>query len=142
MHPSSFPLGRRRQRAFTLIELMVGVAVVGILLAVAVPGFQSQMQKSRRVDAMNALATAQQAQERWRGNNISYAASLATLGLGAATADGYYTLAVSGASATGYTLTATAVAGKSQARDTACSALKLTVVRGDATTGPAGCWSK
>ena len=121
---------------------MIGVAIVGILAAVAVPGFQSQLRQSRRVDAMNALATAQQAQERWRGINLSYAGTMTTLGLGDSTVDGLYTLAVSGASATGYTLTATAVSGKSQAADTGCTNLTVTVVRGDATTAPATCWRK
>jgi type IV pilus assembly protein PilE len=101
----------------------------------------------------------QQAQERWRSNNSSYAANaaLATAhpaGLGLAsngvlplpTEKGYYTVAISGESATGYTVTATAVTGTSQVKDTGCTALSMVVVNGnvDGSTGytPPGCWSK
>ena len=40
---------------FTLIELMVTITIIGILIAVAVPVYNSSIQKSRRTDAKNAL---------------------------------------------------------------------------------------
>ena len=44
-----------RQQAFTLIELMIAVAIVGVLAAVAYPTYQNSVQKSRRADAQAAL---------------------------------------------------------------------------------------
>ncbi|MFO8046335.1 MAG: prepilin-type N-terminal cleavage/methylation domain-containing protein, partial [Halomonas sp.] len=47
----------RRSAGFTLIELMIAVAVIGILAAIAIPRYQSYVEKARRTDAMSALTT-------------------------------------------------------------------------------------
>lgn len=61
------------QRGFTLIELMIVVAVVSILAAIAVPSYQDSVQKSRRADAQAALQQFRQAMERYyTKNNFSY----------------------------------------------------------------------
>jgi type IV pilus assembly protein PilE len=46
---------RRRQGGFSLVELVIVVAIVGILSAVAIPNFKSYMMKSRRAEAYNGL---------------------------------------------------------------------------------------
>jgi type IV pilus assembly protein PilE len=135
----------RAQRGFTLIELMIVVAIAGILAAVAYPSFMDQVRKARRADAIDVVSRVQQAQERWRANNPAYAA-LATLGIAAASPGGYYTIAstpgANAAAANSYTVTATAVAGKSQAGDTGCTPLTLTVAGGTPTYTPASCWKR
>lgn len=139
----------RNVHGFTLIELMVVVAIVGILASVAYPSFISQVIKSRRSDAVVSMSRFQHAQERWRANNTTYASNTETttaapsgLGLSATTEGGYYTMIVTSNTATSYTLTAEAVSGKSQASDTGCSILTVTVANGTATTTPENCWSK
>lgn len=137
---------------FTLIEMMVVVAIVGILASVAYPSYMNQVRKSRRSDAVVAMSGVQQAQERWRANNATYASNaqmtaLTTdtppgLGQSATTAGGYYTLVMSSNTATGYTLTAGAVSGKSQASDTSCTSLVITVTNGSGDKTPTTCWSK
>ncbi|MBK5937990.1 hypothetical protein CCR96_01580 [Halochromatium roseum] len=57
---------------FTLIELMIAVAIVGILAAIAYPSYLDYVRKSRRSDALSALSSTQLAQEKWRANNIAY----------------------------------------------------------------------
>ena len=108
----------RASRGFTLVELLVAVVVIAILAAVAVPAYRDQIRKGRRAEAHEALMQVQTAQERWRSNNVSYAATVAALGQSAVSASGNYAIGVSGATATGYTATATAQA--KQAGDSAC----------------------
>jgi type IV pilus assembly protein PilE len=65
-------------RGFTLIELMIVVAVVGVLTAIAYPSYQAQMQKSRRADGLTMLTRIMQAQERFYTLNNRYTVSLGT----------------------------------------------------------------
>lgn len=131
MNLSTAPQARRQSpkpNGFTLIELMIVVAVVGILAAVAYPSYMDQVRKSRRSDAVAALSAVQQAQERWRANNPAYASTIAALGITSPTSGSYYTLGINTTPAptgAGYVATASAVSGKSQASDTGCTALNV-----------------
>lgn len=129
-------------RGFTLIEMMVAVVIVGILGALALPSFSSQMSQGRRADAIEALSSVQQAQERWRGMQPSYAASLGALGLTASSKAGDYGLTLSNVTGNGYTVRATAVAGRRQAADTACTTITLTVAGGTISSAPESCWRR
>lgn len=107
----------KKLAGFTLIELMIVVAVVAILAAVAFPSYQEHVRKGNRVDAMTALTDLHVAQERWRSYNTQYAASLADLNRAATSESGLYTLAITAADAAGFTATATPAAGSRQAGD-------------------------
>jgi type IV pilus assembly protein PilE len=154
--------GRRAIAGFTLIELMIVVVVIAVLAAIALPSFLNSVRKSRRAEAVSATAQIQQAQERFRANCPCFAHSVsnavnpacpaacpgtgADAGLGiAAVAGARYTYGLSATTATGYTLTATAVAGSSQAADsqggTPCSPLVVTMTGGNTVRTPAVCWS-
>lgn len=132
----------RRAAGFTLLELMVTLAIVAILAAVAYPSYMNSVRKGRRSDAADAATLVLQAQERRRSNNPAYTATLGDLPAPTTSAGGYYTLALSAATATGYTLTMTAVGGKSQASDTGCTSLVVAVAGGNPTYTPATCWSR
>ncbi len=132
-------------RGVTLIELMIAVAIVGLLGAVAYPTFMDSIRKSRRSDAFQAISAIQLAQERCRANNALYCASITALptadppGLNLLTTsgNGYYTLALDAISATGYRVTATPVGGRSQVNDGDCARLRATVAAGNITYGSA-----
>lgn len=139
---------RRLNRGFTLIELMIAVVIVVVLAAVALPSFLDSLRKSRRAEAFAALSAVQQAQERWRSSNAAYSENLTEapdatppdprgLGLSATTTGGLYSVALTGTSATGYTVSAVAVAGKSQAADATCRTLAVRVTGAQITY--AGC---
>jgi type IV pilus assembly protein PilE len=51
-------------KGFTLVELMIAVAVVGILAAIAIPSYQESLKKSRRSDAQASLMNFANAMER------------------------------------------------------------------------------
>jgi len=99
-------------KGFTLIELMVVVAIVGIIAAIAIPSYTEQVHKSRRSDAVRAIGQVQLELERWRAENPSYA-NCAGTGCGsgtypAASSSDFYTIqfASPAPTATGYTITA------------------------------------
>ncbi|HET7794347.1 MAG TPA: type IV pilin protein [Rhizobacter sp.] len=119
---------QQQQRGFTLIELTVTTAIVGILAATAYPSFTGPVYKVRRTDAITALMQLQMSQERWRSGHTSYA-SLAELNTSASSSMRYYALSVTESSETGFSATATGTGA--QAADTACRVLRLTVTGGD-----------
>jgi type IV pilus assembly protein PilE len=96
----------KRNSGFTLIELMITVAVVAILAGIAYPSYTEYVKKARRADAKAALLKVQLAQEKYRTNNTSYG-TLAQIGVSSTSPDQYYTIAVSNNTATAYTATAT-----------------------------------
>lgn len=131
------PTQQDLRAGFTLVELMIALAVMALLAALAWPALQEAVQRSRRADGMSALATVMQAQERWRANNPTYQATLADLpGAGnARSPDGHYDLSlVDGTvTATAYTVQATARSSSPQTDDTKCRSLQVVVAGGTIT---------
>lgn len=120
----------RQTRGFTLIELMLGIVVLGILAAVALPAYQSHVLKGRRADAITALSTIQQTQERMRSNRSSYVSTLSDLGI--SDTSEHYQLSLSGVGnppsfASGFIATARPRSGGRQASDNQCAQMSITV---------------
>lgn len=67
-------------KGFTLIELMIVVAVIGIIAAIAYPAYQGQVQKTRRTDGKAKLMEIMQAQERNYTVSLTYVTDLTLLG--------------------------------------------------------------
>lgn len=143
------------QTGFTLVELMIALAIMAILAAIAWPSLRDAVQKSRRADGMSALANVLQAQERWRANNPTYQDTLANLpGAQSSTSpDQHYTitLVADSVSATTYTVQATARSSSPQADDSRCQTLRVAVDGGNivysslasgnaANAAPDPCW--
>ena len=120
----------RAARGFTLIELMVVVAVVAILVAIAVPSYSEAVRKGKRGQAKSDLVEAAQIAERYRTINNTYTGlSVGTAGTDeifdqspkTGTAD--YNIATSGTpDATTFKLTATPTGGQANDR---CGVLSI-----------------
>lgn len=123
-------LSHLKARGFTLVELMVALAVAGILAAIAYPAYVKQMQKGRRADALAALTAIMQAQERYRANGPNYATSLVDLNMDLTKLAPYYQFTLTGVGAqagfsTGFQATATALSSGPQAADLTCKSLTV-----------------
>jgi len=108
--------GARSIRGFTLIELMVVVAIIGILVGIAVPTYQDSVRKSRRGQAKADLAEVAQAMERYYTVNNTYVgANLAIIAMTQSpkTGTARYTISFSGATtASTFVLRAQPTAGQ------------------------------
>lgn len=68
---------KMKQRGFTLIELMIVIAIIGILVAVVMPGYRNYVLESQRQDTMGKLLQVVQLQERFYLNNVTYTQTMA-----------------------------------------------------------------
>ena len=121
----------RLQRGFTLMELMVVVAIVGILVGIAVPTYQDSVRKSRRGQAKADLAEAAQAMERYYTMQNTYVgANLAAIGAPTQSPKGsdtvHYAISLNGApTASAFSLQAVPSTSTGQSKDK-CGTLGIT----------------
>ena len=147
----------RSARGFTLIELMIAVAIVGILVKLAYPAYTQSVMKSRRATAKTAFLDLAQREERFMSTNNAYSAT-ATPDLGynsgssfpinvSSGSTAYYQLSVtvvapSASGAASFTGTATRI--NAQTSDAVCGDYQIlsSGVQSNinATGTPATCW--
>ncbi|MGE5470743.1 MAG: type IV pilin protein [Bacteroidota bacterium] len=128
------------QKGFTLVELMIVVAIIGILSAIAYPNYMEYVRSSARADAKAALMENAQYLERYQTTSNKYdvaagvISSVSPKGASGSAVRYNITLAVPGA--TTYTLTATPTGAQAVDR---CGTLTLTA-NGTRSPTTSGCW--
>lgn len=142
---------KQTQQGFTLIELMITVAIVGILAGIAYPSYQDSVMKSRRADVKGVVLGLANAMERRFTETNSYLGAAGTLVTPADTGApriysippetaSFYTVTISAATASSYTLSA--VPTGVQTNDI-CGTLTLThigVKNNSAGLSQSACW--
>ena len=131
---------------FTLIELMITVAIMGIIAAIAYPSYTSFIMQGRRADAIESLMALAVAEEKHYMQYKTYTTSVSSL---ASTSSDYYTL-VSVAGPTGdigtsFLISATAKSGTSQASDDECAVFTINsrnerLAKNSSSGSSADCW--
>ena len=128
---------KKENNGFTLIELMIAVAIIGILASIAYPAYLDYIREARRADAQASLLELQINQERYRSYNASYATinQLSTAELSFPEDTEFYTFnEPTSLSNSSYTLSASPLG--SQTAD--CEGKDLWIT--ESSKGPAECW--
>lgn len=127
-------VGDMKNQGFTLIELMIAVAIIGILAAIAYPAYQEYVKKTKRVEAQAELVDIASKLQRYKVANFTYLQPLvapATVGLPITLANigetvpltiprqrqALYTITLTGVGANTWTLTATPINNTTQQLD-------------------------
>lgn len=130
---------QQKQQGFTLIEIMIVVAIIATIAAFAYPSYVEQVRKSKRSDAQIGLQQIAQRQEAYFSRTYSYAATLSQLNYAADTIDSpetQYSLTISSITpgtcngtranaCTAFTLRAQPKTSTSQTHDTSCATFTL-----------------
>ncbi len=133
---------RTNSSGFSLMELMIALAIVGILARIAIPAYTDQVRKTRRADAQSVLLELTQSLERFYTNNNTFVG--ATLPITQAPKEGatkYYNLSFTAAqTATAFSIRAVPIAGSDQASDR-CGTMTITNAGvKTVSTSATGCW--
>ncbi|GIU45849.1 type IV minor pilin protein PilE [Shewanella sairae] len=126
-----------KQKGFSLIELMIVVAIIGILASIAYPSYVQHVAKSARADGVAGLMNVANLQEQYYLDNRQYTADMTDLGLNAdpyVVENGFYRIDSTGT--TSFIATATAI-GAQASRDSQCAVIQITET---GSRSPQECW--
>lgn len=133
-------VSRRKELGFTLMELLITVAIIGILASVAYPSYTDFVVRSNRSEAQRELMRFANLQEQVFVDRRAYATSMTGLGQATAAIDtesGNYTISMQASTTSTFTLRA--VAKNVQTQDIGCTTLTVNQV---GTKTPIACWER
>ncbi|MDJ0956331.1 MAG: type IV pilin protein [Arenicellales bacterium] len=106
-----------KNKGFTLIEMVVVLAILAIIVSIALPNYQDYLKRSRRSDAMIALERIANEQEQFYFDWNTYTDSFEDLDMSSLSPEGFYRLSIETANDTLFIARAIPVAGSSQLGD-------------------------
>ena len=99
-----------KHKGFTLIEIMIVVAIIGILMAIAIPAYGNYVKRAKITEAVGALSEMRVKMEQYFQDNRTYVDACGGTGVASLpAASKSFTFACSGLTATGYVVTATGI---------------------------------
>jgi type IV pilus assembly protein PilE len=130
------PSRRNLSKGFTLIELMIVVAIVAILAAIAIPSYVDYITRSKLSEAYNTLSAYRVSQEQYFQDNRSYITAAGVCGAAIPTGLKYFTITCPAPTSSTYTAQAQGFAG------TPVALFKFTIDQSNnrATTGTPSGW--
>ena len=126
----------RRAAGFTLIEIMVVVAIIGIIAAIALPSYNEYVRKTRRAAGAACITAMAQQMERWYTANMTYVGATMNTTVCEDNASRFYSFATPVLGVKAYTVTATPANGHT---DPTCGTLSIDQA-GVTTPSTDGCW--
>ena len=93
----------KNKKGFTLIELMIVVAIIGILAAIAIPNFMNYQCKAKQSEAKSTLGALRTAEEAYYAEYSTYADTTAKMGFTVKGDNALYTITFSGVDDDGFT---------------------------------------
>ncbi len=133
----------RSQTGFTLVELMITVAIVAVIASVAMYGYGDYIRKANRTDARATLSETATSLEKCRSIYSVYNSGNCNVAFPVTSDKGYYSITSAfNANGTTFDLTATPVAGQPQTKDAECTTLTLANTGAQDATGSdtSVCW--
>ncbi len=133
----------RSQTGFTLVELMITVAIVAVIASVAMYGYGDYIRKANRTDARATLSETATSLEKCRSIYSVYNSGNCNVAFPVTSDKGYYSITSAfNANGTTFALTATPVAGQPQTKDAKCTTLTLANTGAQGATGSdtSVCW--
>jgi type IV pilus assembly protein PilE len=112
-----------RQRGFSLIELLIVVAIIAVLAAIAIPSYQRYMYRARRVEGQQLLMSVANAEERYYATHNQYG-SLSDIGVATTSQNNFYTASPASSSTSTQAYSFEADPNTTQSKD-ACGSLTI-----------------
>lgn len=130
---------RTQSHGFSLIELMIALAIAGVLLAVAFPSYQDHIRRGRRADTQQFMMNLAQLNQRYFMDNRDYTTTTSDLAPTPTSVSDYYTVTIAVDAGPPRKFTVTAAPAGAQVGDK-CGTLTINSTNIKTSSSGSNCW--